>query len=238
MATPKKKSKKSSLNRDNMCKFCKKGFSSEKTLSSHMCVKKRRFTDKDTPGARLGFRVFQRFYELTTQSKKPKAVMDFIDSTYYNDFVKFGRNLVEINPLAPDQFIDFVIKNGIKLKSWTAPYVYETFLSEYIKKEPAEKAVERTIVEMDAWATMHDTEFKYFFRDVSEVEATYLIKSGKISPWILYLADSSELLLSRLNEEQGAIISTAIDPTTWHKIFQRKIDDVKFVKDVISKAGL
>ena len=236
MATRKKKLVKSS--RGEICPFCEKGFSTEKTLASHMCVKKRRYADRKTPGARLGFRVFQRFFEITTRSRNIKTEIEFIKSQYYSDFVKFGRHLVSLNPLAPDQFIDFVIENGVKLKEWTSPHVYETFLQEYIKREPAERAVERTIIEMDKWAQLHEVHYNKFFSGVSEVEATFLIRSGKISPWVLYLSDSANELLERLNREQGTIIESAINPTEWHKIFSKHEDDVKFVKSIIAKAGL
>ena len=37
---------------------------SERTLSAHMCVQKRRHTDKDLTHVRLAFRTFQKFYEI------------------------------------------------------------------------------------------------------------------------------------------------------------------------------
>ena len=58
---------------NNTCKWCEKSFRSERTLSAHMCVKKRRFADKDLTHVRLGYRVFQMFYELNTTASKSKT---------------------------------------------------------------------------------------------------------------------------------------------------------------------
>ena len=55
------------------CKWCGKEFKSEKTLAVHMCVKKRRFADKDMSHIRLSHRAFQMFYEINTIKKRFKA---------------------------------------------------------------------------------------------------------------------------------------------------------------------
>ncbi len=224
--------------RDNICKFCKKGFSSERTLAAHMCVKKRRFADKDAPGSMLGYRVFQRFYELTSRKSEPKSVYEFIDSSHYNAFVKFARYMVDLNPLVPDQFIDYVITNGIKMKDWDKPSIYDKFLGEYIRKEPVKRALERSIIEMDKWAQENNTEFTNFFEYVHPVEAVYLIKSGRISPWIIYISDNSSKLLSSFNQEQVKMLANIMDVNLWNFVFHKKVDDVKYARDIISAAGL
>lgn len=237
MATKKTKLKKSS-NRDNLCKFCSKGFSSEKTLISHLCPKKKRYADKDTPGARLGFRAFQRFFELTTQSKTPKSEMDFIQSPYYIAFVKFGRYLIDLHPLSPEEFTDFLIKNAIPLKSWCVEAVYEKHLSLYTKKEPACRAAERSIVTMTVWADENNDDYNNFFKHVHPVEATHLIRSGHISPWVLYLAESGQELFDRLNDEQAKLISNVIDPDYWQDKMLKKKDDVVFIRTILKGANI
>ena len=79
---------------NNTCKWCGKNFKSERTLGVHMCVKKRRFADKEMTHVRLGYRVFQMFYELNTAASKSKSIEDFITSQYYEGFVKFGRSCI------------------------------------------------------------------------------------------------------------------------------------------------
>ena len=76
------KQSKISLESDNKCKWCEKTFRSERTLAAHMCPRKRRWADKDMTHVRLGYRVFQMFYELNTTVSKPKTMEDFIRSQY------------------------------------------------------------------------------------------------------------------------------------------------------------
>lgn len=224
--------------RPHICKFCEKGFTSERTLSSHMCVRKKRWAERDMIGCQLGFRVFQEFYTMTMNSKKLKTLEEFIYSPYYMDFVKFGRYLVEVDPLYSDKFVKFVIENGVKLKHWRAEYVYDKYLEELMKTEPVEKAIERTILTMQRWAEENETGFEYFFEEVNINEAVNLIRSGKISPWVLYLSGGADNLFDRLNEEQGKLIQSVINPSKWQVIFMRKTEDVDFVRDILENSGI
>jgi len=220
------------------CKYCNKTFKTEKTLASHLCPRKRRMAEKDNLSSRLGFRVFQRFYELTTKSAKPKTFDDFIRSNYYTDFVKFGRHLGHRDAIDTERFIDFVIRNGVKLRDWRKDFVYETFLQELMNKEPADRALERTLLTMSEWATENDTTFNKFFDNVSTTEATHIIRSGRISPWVLYLSESAGSLLGRMSSEQGDMIKEIINPNIWKARFHKKPDDVAFVMEVLEQAGL
>lgn len=203
-----------------------------------MCTKKKRFADKDTVGARVGFRVFQRYYELTTNAKKPKTLDSFIDSRMYMDFTKFGRYLADLDPVNTNDFIDFIIRNGVKLRDWRTDYVYETYLEDLMRKEPPEKGLERTIVFLSKWAEENNREFQNFFRQISTIEASFYIKAGRISPWVLYLADSADELLSNFNDEQYGMIEAIIDPSIWSKRITKKSDDVKFIRETLKAAGL
>ena len=58
------------------CKWCGKEFRSESTLAVHMCVKKRRWTDRDMSHIRLSHRAFQMYYEIHTSAKNPKTMVE------------------------------------------------------------------------------------------------------------------------------------------------------------------
>lgn len=220
------------------CKFCKTKFHKESTLLTHVCVKKRRHMEIDTPASRFGFRTFQRFYELTTTNKVPKTVYDFIESSFYIDFVKFGNHLAALKPVYPDKFIDFVIKNGVKLKDWTKDFVYETYIEDLVKKEPANAATDRTITEIVNWVTINSCPFNDFFHHISANEAAYMIRTGKISPWVLYLCESGGTLMDKFNEDHSKIIGSIIDPGFWMKKFKKNDDDVDYIKSLLLQSGL
>jgi hypothetical protein len=192
----------------------------------------------DTPATRFGFRTFQKFFEISMASKKPKAIQEFIESDYYIDFVKFGNHLASLKPVYPDKFIEFVIRNGVNLKDWTKDFVYDTYIEDLVKKEPAEAAVDRTITEIVEWSTTNNTQFNEFFSHISANEAAYLIKTGKISPWVLYLSESGGLLTNAFNDDHAKVVGTIIEPGFWMKKFKKQDDDVEYIRSVLEQAGL
>jgi hypothetical protein len=226
------------MEQNYQCKFCETKFHKESTLATHMCVKKRRHMEIETPGSRFGFRAFQRFYELTMKTKKLKTTEEFINSQYYIEFVRFGHHLADLKPLYPDKFIDFVLMNGVKLKDWTKDFVYETYVEDLVKKEPAAAGTERTITEIMSWCDKNKIEFKDFFKEVSANEAAYLIKTGRISPWVLYLSATGNDLESRFNEDHGKMIGGVIDPGFWMKKFRKSEEDMEYIRSLLEQVGL
>lgn len=230
--------KKKAMDQNYECKFCGTKFHKETTLSTHMCVKKRRYMDIDLAGSRLGFRAFQRFYELTTKGKKPKTKEEFINSSFYIDFAKFGNHLASLKPVYVEKYIDYVIMNGVKLKDWTKDFVYDVYVEDLVKKEPAVSATERTIQVIMNWCEENNVPFNEFFSKITANEAAYLIKTGRISPWVLYLCASGDNLMSRFTEDHSKIIGNVIDPGHWMKKFKKADDDVEYIKTLLEQAGL
>lgn len=220
------------------CRFCNVKFHKETTLSTHMCVKKRRFMDIGSTGSRLGLMAFNRFYELTTKSKKAKTAEDFINSSYYTEFAKFGNYLSALKPSHLNKFVDYVILNGVKLKDWCREDIYWLFVDDFIKKEPAISAVERTITELAEWCEENNVDFFKFFETVSSNEAAYLIQSGKISPWVLYLSSSGEKLLDKFNDDHAKMIGTVIDPGFWMRKFKKDPEEVEYIRKLLTDSGL
>ena len=203
-----------------------------------MCVKKKRHMDIETTGSRLGFRTFQRFYELTTRPKTPKTQQEFIDSPYYTEFAKFGNHLANLKPIYTEKYIEFVILGGVKLKDWTKDEIYDLFVVDVIKKEPPTSATERTITEIVEWSTKNNTAFDKFFSDVSPNEGAYLIKTGRLSPWVLYLCASGEDLMKRFSADHSKMIGDVIDPGYWMQRFKKSAEDVEYIKTLLEQAGL
>lgn len=223
---------------NNTCKWCGKNFKSERTLSVHMCVKKRRYADKDMTHVRLGYRVFQMFYELNTTVSKSKSIEDFITSQYYEGFVKFGRSCVRNEYLEPEKFAEWLIKNGKKLKDWCSDAIYDEFLLEYVKKESGMRALERNIIYLSKWAEENECMWQEYFTKVSPSRAVYDIRSAKISPWLLYLSNTGDQLLHNLNSEQVKMIQHIIDAPFWMQLFTKNKEEVREIKKTCEIAGI
>ena len=229
---------KTSLESDTACKWCEKEFRNERTLSAHMCPKKRRWADREMTHVRLGYRVFQMFYELNTVASKSKSMEDFIRSQYYEGFVKFGRSCVRNEYLVPEKFAEWLIKNGKKLTDWCKDALYNEFLLEYVKKETGLRALERSILYLAEWVDDNSTDWQEYFKVVSTPRAVHDIRSAKISPWLLYLSDTGDQLLTRFSSEQVKMIDDIINAKFWMKVFANNAEEVNAVRTACEAAGI
>tara|TARA_B110000503_G_C7052341_1_gene372883 strand:+ start:286 stop:990 length:705 start_codon:yes stop_codon:yes gene_type:complete len=232
-----KQSKTSSAS-DSVCKWCEKGFRSDRTLAAHMCPRKRRWADKEMTHVRLGYRVFQMFYELNTAQSKPKSMEDFIRSQYYEGFTKFGRSCIRNEYLQPEKFAEWLIKNGKKLADWSKDAVYDEWLLQYIKKEPGMKALERSIMHFATWSEEHTCSWQDYFNEVSPARFVHDVRSGKVSPWVIYLSETGGEVLTRLADEQVKMIQDIIDANFWMKIFTKHPAEVTDIKNAVEIANI
>lgn len=219
------------------CEFCKKTFARENSLLNHSCEMKRRWLWKDEKYIRIGFRAFQKFYDISMRVKKPKSYEDFMASTYFTAFTGFGRYVLDINAIELEGFVEFLIKEQVNLKDWRLPIWYEKWVRELAKKEDPQKAVERNILLMEAWARDTGEPWQDFFRKVPTALATKWIQSGRISPWLLY-SDAGNQLFERLSDEQLMMIKEWINPLFWSEKVKKNKSDMDFIKLVLKEAGV
>jgi hypothetical protein len=163
---------------------------------------------------------------------------DFRKSPYYNAFVKFGSYVNNVNPLYPDHYIGWVVRSGVKLDHWCRDALYEKYVLELIHTENVETALQRTVTHMQSWANDNNSTWDHYFKYVSTNRATYDIKDGKISPWLLLNSSTGKQLLTSMIDEQLSSISNVIDPEVWVKKFKKQREDVALVKDVVKEANL
>jgi len=225
----------------HICKFCKKSFAKESTLTVHMCEPKRRHQQEKETGVQLGLKAYLRFYETTQGSAKLKTYDDFASSSFYGAFVKYGRHLVSIRCINTASFTDWLLKNNKKIDYWCKDSFYSEWMMEYLKKEAVQDALERALKEMQDYADMDPTlenNFNNYFRRGNSNRILHHVRTGRISSWIVYNCDSGIAWLDSLNEEQVELVLPWIEPDFWQKKFKDYMADTEWVKDLLAKAGL
>ena len=84
----------------------------------------------------------------------------------------------------------------------------------------------------------YDKDWLNFFTEVSTPRAVHMIRSGKLSPWLLYNSKGGIKLMESLTQEQMIMIEEYVSPNSWSKRFQDSPDDVKFVLQITKAAGI
>ena len=164
--------------------------------------------ERDKPAARFAYIAWNRFYELSmpASSRHSRNQREFIDSKYYASFYKFGKHMVEIDALDPNKFIDFVLSGNIPIEQWCNDIVYQSYVRELTKKESPEAALERNILLMQQWSRENGEPWTEFFRRTNFSQLLSWLQSGRLSPWVLYSAESAGEFLSKCSTEQAELL--------------------------------
>jgi len=219
------------------CDFCGRSFMRESTMEKHLCENKRRWGDKDLKGNRIAFNAWLNFYLKNTASKKQKTYLDFIKSSYYLAFVRFGHYCVNVNVINVNRYADWLLKNQIKIDKWTSDTNYTKFIIEYLKEEDPLDAIARSIettikIAKDEKIQSHDC-LRYGPRN----RICYEVTAGRISPWMLYHSESGLEFLGGIEELQQKMILEYIDPEKWAIKFKRDVNIIPEVKELLQQAG-
>jgi hypothetical protein len=230
--------KKSIFNKPYICEYCETGYAKEKTLMVHMCEQKRRHLQKGEKRVQLGYQAFVKFYQKSAGQKNIKTYEEFCKSSFYNAFVKFGSFLNNVRPLYTEKYMDYIVTSGIKIDHWCNETIYEKYAIELIMKEDVETALERSVSTMAEWAATHESQWNHYFFYVSLNKATFDIKDGKISPWLILNCKSGKEMLAKLNDEQLNMIYQILNPEHWALRFKRHPKDVELVKQIAKEGNL
>lgn len=223
----------------NQCEFCKKKFVKASTLYVHVCEQKRRFLAKSEKHVILAYDTFKRFHTLNnTAGNQEKTYQEFMQSPYYNAFIKFGSFVNNVKPLYPDNFIKYIITSGIKLDDWCKDSVYDNYVLALIQNEPVEVALERGVMHMVEWAEKNNTDWNLYFKAINKNKAVYDIKDGKISPWFVLNSQNGKNLLNTFEDSQLTIIGRILNIPFWLEKFKKQQNDVMLVKKIIKESNL
>lgn len=219
------------------CDFCGREFARESTIAKHICEYKQRHMNKDLAGNRIGFQSWVQFYQKNTSSKKTKTYDEFIKSAYYMAFVKFGNHCVNINAINVSRYVDWLLKNQIKIDTWTSDVTYTKYLIEYLKIEDPLDGIARSVESSINLSEAAGILPKDILRFGNANRICYEITKGKISPWMLYHSNSGIEFLDKLTPDHTKMIIDYIDPEKWAIKFKREPENVRTVKEILAHGG-
>lgn len=219
------------------CEFCNREFMRESTMAKHLCENKQRYLNKDLQGNRIGFQAWLQFYKKNTSSKKNKTYDEFIRSAYYTAFVKFGTHCADINAINISRYVDWLLKNQIRIDTWTTDSVYTKYLIEYLRVEDPLDAIARSVQTTIDLAEIEGILPRDYLRYGNTNKICHNITNGKLSPWLLYQSDSGVKFLDNLNESQVKLVIDYINPELWKIKFNRESENVKQVKELLNAGG-
>jgi hypothetical protein len=222
---------------ENTCEFCNQTFARERTIINHICQNKHRWMERDKKSNRIGYQAWLQFFSKTSMSKTNKVYEDFIRSPYYTAFIKFGAYCCDIKAVNITRYVDWLLKEKIKIDTWCKDSNYNKYLIEYTKTEDPFDAVARSIETMIDLANESGIKSCDYLRYGNSNKICYAITTGKITPWVLYQSESGIKFLSSVTADQEKMILDYINPEQWAIRFIRDKEDVVQIKSLLNDAG-
>ena len=220
------------------CEFCEKEFIFESGFTKHLCVYKKRWIDRDHRANKLAYDAWTHFYNTNTISgsaKKTRPYEEFIKSPYYASFVKFGNYCIDISCINTIRFVDYLLREKVKLSNWNSDKNYTQFLIEYIRLEDPMDAVKRTVNHCLDLAEEENIQVNDVLRYGNRNRICHSITTGRISPWVLYQSESGVKLLDTLSTDQVKMIYDYINPTNWAIKFNKDPEKVLEIKQLLTE---
>jgi hypothetical protein len=221
---------------DLQCEFCDRKFVRENSLIKHVCEKKRRWQEKDNKANVVGYSSWRRFYETNTNKKK-NSYKEFINSSYYGAFVKFGSYCMNVNCINVNRYVDYLLDNKISIDNWNKDTHYTKYLLDLLKSEDPFDAIKRSVETTLDLAAQFDIPNKDVFRYGNRNKICYEITKGKISPWVLYQSTSGVVFLESLDSTQEKMIFDYINPEYWAIKFKKDSNMTLEVKKMLNLIG-
>lgn len=216
------------------CDYCNKEFVHESSIAKHMCRNKKRWLQRDEQHVKLGLSFFNDWHRIALGSSLAKDYSAFMRSQYYGAFVRFGLYVLETRVIAPERYIEWLIRTRVPVDSWCKDSVYNKYLAEHSKRETAERGVERFVLHADSWSERTGLHWSEYWREVKPYALVNDIKMGKISPWVFLGYNPARSRLDELPNELLQEIADTVDLGFWQRKIEVNQPTVKWINEVLT----
>lgn len=169
------------------------------------------------------------------RAKKVPDWDDFDSCSFYTSFTAYGRYVATSNLVAPEKYTDWLLTNSVRIEKWPKDSTYAKFIAEFVRKEPVDGAVARSIETMLQWGEKHLVDIENYFKISSMSEFYNHIRSGRVSPWVLYGTTQGKQALLNLDEDLLQKLFPIIEPEYWNRKISQSPEDVEWLQSIFNR---
>ena len=226
----------------NKCEYCKLTLKTESGFEKHACQNKKRFLKmKETMPAYIMWTMFMKHHGLYRQynvdNSEQAKMKAFARSNQYLRFVKYQKWVEKIDPVDPMEYFQYLLDSEVPFKRWRNEEFYMQWMKKWVFHEEPDAAVTRTIVQIMEICRNNDIDIHEYQEALTPNRMALWIRSGKISPWFIFLSDKAKTLFAQIPEDEIGRLEDMINPTYW-KMKMKKFPETNELKQQLQKAGL
>lgn len=219
------------------CQYCGKKLARKDTFDKHVCDRMRRFKLCRT---KKGINAFNDYkFWLKTKLKNVHKMDTFVDSKFFNTFIKFQE--FSSSKGIPDKklFIRLMVDKDLSPMMWQNDEVYEMFIHHYDTNRTALEMVNDTLATLLRLSEILECEIGDVLENLLPSEISRLVFERRLSPWVLLLSKKFMHYLHMLKDpSQYVMITGVVDVDKWQTEFKSKPKTVAKIKSIISELDL
>lgn len=203
----------------------------------HKCKEMLRDETLRTPIGQAAWAHYQDW--MTRQRKVVARPESFLDSRFFNSFIKFATWAIQVGIPDTSIYVRLMVEKQISPMIWTDDEIYAMFIEHFDHTlEPMEHAriAIDTLIELCDIAQCQPSDL------FAKVDCSVIIdklRQRKLSPWILLNSKQfKHFYVNRTNASQKVIMQNLIQAEHWHKIFQKRPNDVVTMKQMTQELGI
>lgn len=223
--------------RKYQCKFCKTRFVYEDRFIAHRCKQMIRDEEFRTPEGQAAWIHYQSWMKAYRRMVPNSS--GFLQSKYYNSFMKFARFCKDANVPDTETYIWLMKERDISPTIWTNDQVYGLYLEFMDRKLPPMKHAQITVDTILDLADDFQCTSSEVFDHITPNELIQLLRQRQLSPWILlHSGKFKHFFINKLSVEERIIMESIIRPPYWATKFQTCQSDVNQMKKFVSELKL
>lgn len=221
-----------------VCRFCHKVYVKEAAFMAHECKQMKREAELKTPNGQTAWQYYQLW--MRYKNRIPPSSAAFLTSNYFRTFINFVVFTKKVKLPQPEKFIKWMVHRDFQPTLWTNDEVYSQYLDFVDSSFDPLDQVTLSIGTLLKYADGKEIDVSDIFEAINPNELLQMIRVRSVSPWLLLFSRKfSNMLKTRMNNEQQNILETLIRPEYWgDKISQNPITIKDKIKSVVSEIGI
>lgn len=219
------------------CKFCHSRFVHEDRFMRHRCKQMKRDEEFRSIEGQQAWAYYQSW--MKAHRRMVPAAKSFIHSKYFNSFIKFAQFVKKVHIPDTSAFIWLMKEKDISPTIWTNDLVYSQYLEFMDRKVAPKRHAEITINTLFDVADEHECEVSEIFDHLTANEVIILLRSRRISPWLLLNSSKfKDFFVNGTSDEEKIIMESIIRPPYWKAKFEANPDTIKTMQLYVSELKL
>lgn len=218
------------------CDFCKNSFQSEFRFMKHVCKEKRRAELMKQPLGQSAYSFYTTWLKMRKFGQQTTAA--FMESRFYQAFVKFAELVVDANISRPDKFIEIMVDGEVPPTLWCTPEAYNLYTAWYDSLHDPLLQVEESIAYLMGIADKENVELENIFDHLGAQRILSYVRQRRLSPWFLFCSPKFSKVIKSMDPAHLKAFDMVINSNYWGEKFQTSKAIIAQIKEITKELNL